>query len=67
MSPREREMVVEMEHPEAGTVYGLGIPVKLVNLNKPSKAELENIFKDYHIDMLTAMQGRKNLLYNLVA
>ncbi len=24
-----REMVVEMEHPEAGTVYGLGIPVKL--------------------------------------
>ncbi|HEY0899903.1 MAG TPA: hypothetical protein VGD90_11250 [Sphingobacteriaceae bacterium] len=44
-----------------------GIPVKLVNLNKPSKAELENIFNDYHIDMLTAMQGRKNLLYNLVA
>ena len=26
---RAREMVVEMEHPEAGTVYGLGIPVKL--------------------------------------
>jgi formyl-CoA transferase len=24
-----RDMVVEMEHPEAGTVYGLGIPVKL--------------------------------------
>ena len=24
-----REMVVEMEHPEAGTVYGLGIPIKL--------------------------------------
>jgi crotonobetainyl-CoA:carnitine CoA-transferase CaiB-like acyl-CoA transferase len=24
-----REMVVSMEHPEAGTVYGLGIPVKL--------------------------------------
>jgi formyl-CoA transferase len=24
-----REMVVEMQHPEAGTVYGLGIPVKL--------------------------------------
>jgi formyl-CoA transferase len=24
-----REMVVEMEHPEAGTVHGLGIPVKL--------------------------------------
>ena len=22
-------MVVEMEHPEEGTVYGLGIPVKL--------------------------------------
>ena len=22
-------MVVEMEHPEAGTVYGLGIPIKL--------------------------------------
>jgi crotonobetainyl-CoA:carnitine CoA-transferase CaiB-like acyl-CoA transferase len=26
---KAREMVVEMEHPEAGTVYGLGIPVKL--------------------------------------
>jgi crotonobetainyl-CoA:carnitine CoA-transferase CaiB-like acyl-CoA transferase len=26
---RARDMVVEMEHPEAGTVYGLGIPVKL--------------------------------------
>jgi formyl-CoA transferase len=26
---RAREMVVEMEHPEAGTVYGLGIPIKL--------------------------------------
>ncbi|HEY6888842.1 MAG TPA: CoA transferase [Solirubrobacter sp.] len=26
---RAREMVVEMEHPEAGTVRGLGIPVKL--------------------------------------
>src|SRR3954451_20963357 len=26
---RAREMVVEMQHPEAGTVYGLGIPVKL--------------------------------------
>jgi formyl-CoA transferase len=24
-----REMVVQMEHPEAGTVYGLGIPIKL--------------------------------------
>ncbi len=24
-----RDMVVEMEHPEAGTVYGLGIPIKL--------------------------------------
>jgi formyl-CoA transferase len=24
-----REMVVSMEHPEAGTVYGLGIPMKL--------------------------------------
>ena len=24
-----REMVVEMQHPEAGTVHGLGIPVKL--------------------------------------
>jgi crotonobetainyl-CoA:carnitine CoA-transferase CaiB-like acyl-CoA transferase len=24
-----RDMVVEMEHPEAGTVYGLGIPMKL--------------------------------------
>ena len=24
-----REMVVEMEHPEAGTVFGLGIPIKL--------------------------------------
>ena len=22
-------MVVEMQHPEAGTVYGLGIPIKL--------------------------------------
>lgn len=26
---KAREMVVEMGHPEAGTVYGLGIPVKL--------------------------------------
>jgi formyl-CoA transferase len=26
---KAREMVVEMEHPEAGTVYGLGIPIKL--------------------------------------
>ena len=26
---RAREMVVEMEHPEAGTVRGLGIPIKL--------------------------------------
>jgi formyl-CoA transferase len=26
---KSREMVVEMEHPEAGTVYGLGIPIKL--------------------------------------
>jgi crotonobetainyl-CoA:carnitine CoA-transferase CaiB-like acyl-CoA transferase len=26
---RARDMVVEMEHPEAGTVRGLGIPVKL--------------------------------------
>ena len=26
---RAREMVVEMEHPEAGTVRALGIPVKL--------------------------------------
>jgi crotonobetainyl-CoA:carnitine CoA-transferase CaiB-like acyl-CoA transferase len=26
---KARDMVVEMEHPEAGTVYGLGIPVKL--------------------------------------
>lgn len=26
---KAREMVVELEHPEAGTVYGLGIPVKL--------------------------------------
>jgi crotonobetainyl-CoA:carnitine CoA-transferase CaiB-like acyl-CoA transferase len=26
---RARDMVVEMEHPEAGTVYGLGIPIKL--------------------------------------
>ena len=24
-----RDMVVEMQHPEAGTVYGLGIPIKL--------------------------------------
>jgi formyl-CoA transferase len=26
---RAREMVVSMEHPEAGTVHGLGIPIKL--------------------------------------
>jgi formyl-CoA transferase len=26
---KARDMVVEMQHPEAGTVYGLGIPVKL--------------------------------------
>ena len=26
---RARDMVVEMEHPEAGTVHALGIPVKL--------------------------------------
>jgi crotonobetainyl-CoA:carnitine CoA-transferase CaiB-like acyl-CoA transferase len=26
---KAREMVVEMEHPEAGTVHGLGIPLKL--------------------------------------
>jgi crotonobetainyl-CoA:carnitine CoA-transferase CaiB-like acyl-CoA transferase len=26
---KARDMVVEMEHPEAGTVFGLGIPIKL--------------------------------------
>jgi formyl-CoA transferase len=26
---RAREMVVDMEHPEAGTIHGLGIPIKL--------------------------------------
>jgi len=44
-----------------------GVRVKLVNLQKSSKAEIESICNEYHIDMLTAMQGRKKLLYNMVA
>lgn len=44
-----------------------GIPVKLVNLNKGSQNQMEDLFVQHDIDMICALPERKNLLYNLVA
>ncbi|HEY0895230.1 MAG TPA: hypothetical protein VGE15_01630 [Sphingobacteriaceae bacterium] len=44
-----------------------GVPAKLVNLTMGTASELEKIFTEHQIGMLTALQERKNLLYNLIA
>ncbi len=44
-----------------------GVPARLVNLTLGTASEMEKVFAEHQIGMLTALQERKNLLYSLIA